>query len=74
MDRENTVTDFAWAVAIKGRVGCGIDAHARSWRSGWKGWIKVMVAAVDEQRDAAEGIFRYTIQAVRGSFAGSWIE
>jgi hypothetical protein len=43
-------------VAIKGRVGCGIDAHARSWRSGWKGWISEMIAVVDCE-GSSDGIF-----------------
>lgn len=37
VDREKTVTDFPWAVARSGRVGCGVDDHARSCRSGLRG-------------------------------------
>jgi hypothetical protein len=44
--REKTVTDFAWAVARRGRVGCGMEDQARVYRSGWKGGRGVMVAVV----------------------------
>ena len=32
--REKTVAPFEWAVARRGRVGCGTEIQARSWRSG----------------------------------------
>lgn len=34
VDSEKTVTDFWWDVARRGSVGCGIDCHERSYRSG----------------------------------------
>lgn len=45
-EREKTVTDLAWAVARRGRVGCGEEHQARSRRSGVKVGRAVRVAEV----------------------------
>jgi hypothetical protein len=34
LEREKTVTDLAWTVAMRGRVGWALEDQARSWRSG----------------------------------------
>jgi hypothetical protein len=53
---EKTVTDFAWAVAMRGRVGCGIEDQARWYRSGWNGGSGVMVAWVGFGGGASAGM------------------
>ena len=52
------MTAFAWAVAINGSVGCGIDAQARSCKSGrkaWSGTIDAIAAGIVEG-ETADGI------------------
>jgi hypothetical protein len=59
VEREKTVTDLAWVVARRGRVGCGAENQARSWRSGlngWRGWIAAMAGEEEgEEEDVVGG-------------------